>query len=370
MTKATNKIPSPPRIPVFGNAHQVAGKDLVLKMLKVIGDYSPICEFKMINDKMLMISNHELAEGILNSPHCHKAIPKPLQQIRNFAKDGLFTAWTDEPNWKKAHNILMPGFGRTAIMGYLPIMVDRVNELMNYWRTNSAGQWVDVQNDMTKLTFEVIGRCGFDYSFGCFDGTEQHSFLGAMDFALNESFQRAMLPSVMHKMRVKKAKKYWKDIDFMFDLVDGIIQNRRANPDPSKIDFLNLMLHSKDAETGEYLDDENIRYQIITFLIAGHETTSGLLSFAFYELLRNKTYLKKAKTEAEEFLKNGTDDLTIKDMGRLTFIRKFLMETLRLHPPVFGFAMYADKDMVVDNYPVKKDQIINIISYYINRDKK
>ncbi|MBO1687994.1 cytochrome P450, partial [Clostridium butyricum] len=70
----------------------------------------------------------------------------------------------------------------------------------------------------------------------------------------------------------------------MFSLVDRIIADRKHAGSESGNDLLSLMLHAKDPETGEKLDDENIRYQIITFLIAGHETTSGLLSFAIYLL--------------------------------------------------------------------------------------
>ena len=73
----------------------------------------------------------------------------------------------------------------------------------------------------------------------------------------------------------------------MNGLVDRLIPERRANPNPAASDLLNLMLTAVDPATGERLDDLNIRYQVLTFLIAGHETTSGMLTFAFSYLLRN-----------------------------------------------------------------------------------
>ena len=81
----------------------------------------------------------------------------------------------------------------------------------------------------------------------------------------------------------------------MFSLVDHIIAERKAQPQEEADDLLSHMLSGKDPETGETLDDENIRYQIITFLIAGHETTSGLLSFAVYYLMKTRINSRKLR---------------------------------------------------------------------------
>src|SRR5205085_993934 len=95
------------------------------------------------------------------------------------------------------------------------------------------------------------------------------------------------------------------DVATMNALVDEVIAQRRANPNDGK-DLLNLMLTAVDPETGEGLDDLNIRYQVLTFLIAGHETTSGLLTFAFMELLRNPTVLAQAYAEVDRVLPGDT----------------------------------------------------------------
>ena len=89
---------------------------------------------------------------------------------------------------------------------------------------------------------------------------------------------------------IGKRRQFQEDIQTMFSLVDAIIKERKASGKQDEVDLLARMLHQRDPETGDTLDDENIRYQIITFLIAGHETTSGLLSFALYFLLKHQTY--------------------------------------------------------------------------------
>ncbi len=113
----------------------------------------------------------------------------------------------------------------------------------------------------------------------------------------------------------------------------------------------------QDPETGEKLDDENIRFQIITFLIAGHETTSGLLSFAIYFLLKNPDKLKKAYEEVDRVLTDPTP--TYQQVMKLKYIRMILNESLRLWPTAPAFSLYAKEDTVIGGkYPIKKEKIV------------
>ncbi|MXI40468.1 cytochrome P450, partial [Escherichia coli] len=126
---------------------------------------------------------------------------------------------------------------------------------------------------------------------------------------------------IADKLMIKRRKEFDQHVDFMKQLVDDIIQERRKQ-DKAGDDLLSLMLHAEDPETGERLSDENIRYQIITFLIAGHETTSGLLSFAIYFLLKNPEKLKKAVQEADEVLQGGLP--AFKQVQKLSYTRMVL----------------------------------------------
>src|ERR1700736_7061439 len=113
------------------------------------------------------------------------------------------------------------------------------------------------------------------------------------------------------------------DATYLNSVVDRIIRDRKeqraADGDAKKTDLLDYMLAGGDRKSGERLDDENIRYQIITFLIAGHETTSGMLSFATYFLLSNPDVLERAYEEGDHVL--GTDPSvkpTMKQVNALT----------------------------------------------------
>ena len=130
------------------------------------------------------------------------------------------------------------------------------------------------------------------------------------------------------------------------------------------------MLSGVDRKTGERLDDLNIRYQIITFLIAGHETTSGLLSFAVYFLLNNPDVLARAYAEVDRVL--GPDPAvppTYAQVNQLTYVEQILKEALRLWPTAPAFALSPHKDTVIGGtYRMKKSYQIVVLSPMLHRD--
>ena len=371
----TTPIPHPPRLPFIGNLHQLAGENILQKFIDIANYHEEIVELKVLGFKLVFVNSVELAKELMDETRFQKYLDIPIQNMRKIAGDALFTAWTHEPNWQKAHNILMPGFAHQAILSYIPIMQGVINQLLDFWAAKGDGAYVDVQSDMTRLTFDVIGLCGFDYSFNCFGKEEQHPFIDAMLFSLDDAIRQARVPSLLKPLCFKRNSKFKESIEYMNDLIDKIIQKRRANPEQytDKTDFLQLMLHSTDKDTGEKLSDENIRQQIITFLIAGHETTSGLLSFALLELVRHPDYLEKARTEALDVLGEDLSQTPrLTDIRQLRFINQVLHETLRLYPPVISFAVATDKPTTIgkQNYVVEPKTALWVFSYNIHRDKK
>src|SRR6185369_10931614 len=161
-----------------------------------------------------------------------------------------------------------------------------------------------VVDDMTRLTFDTIGLCRFNYRFNSFYREDSHPFVTALLQALTESLrQLSRLPGQTQLMPATR-RQYAADIAYMNTMVDTIIQDRRSGGHQAGAhrDLLGYMLEGVDKQTGERLDDLNIRYQIITFLAAGHETTSGLLSFAIYYLLKNPEVMARAQAEMDRLL--------------------------------------------------------------------
>lgn len=99
-----------------------------------------------------------------------------------------------------------------------------------------------------------------------------------MASTLLEAGKRFARPAIVDRLHHFENQKYWQDINAMHALCQGVIDDRIQNPQPDNHDLLNVMLNTKDTETGEKLSPQNVKYQMGTFLIAGHETTSGTLS--------------------------------------------------------------------------------------------
>jgi cytochrome P450/NADPH-cytochrome P450 reductase len=168
--------------------------------------------------------------------------------------------------------------------------------------------------------------------------------------------------------RAREAR-YQDDISAMFKLVDDVIDERKRHPTEGN-DLLNLMLTAVDPETKTRLEDVNIRYQVITFLIAGHETTSGLLSFALYLLLRNPAVLAQAYAEVDRvFASAPAPEYGM--IAQLDVIDRVLKETLRLWPTAPAITVGAFEDTVIGGqYPIAKDYPIQLLITSLHRDPK
>lgn len=360
-------IPQPKTYGPLGNLPIIDKKAPSLSFAKLAEEYGPIYRFVGMGRTMLVVSSPEYATEVCDKTRFEKSVGGALKFARAFGGDGLFTAETHEPNWRKAHNILMPCFSQSAMKGYHPMMLDLAEQLIQKWSRLNPGDTIDVAADMTRLTLDTIGLCGFNYRFNSFYRDQPHFFITSMNRALSEAMKKFLRPAFLDKLMIRKNRHFYEDINTMFTLVDPIIAERRASGEEGN-DLLSNMLYGIDPETGEGLDDRNIRFQIITFLIAGHETTSGLLSFALYFLMKNPDTLKKAYEEVDRVLTDSHP--TYEQVLDLKYVRMVLHESLRLWPTAPVIAFYAKEDTVLGGkYKVKKDEQVSIILPALHRDK-
>ncbi|CAG7607854.1 Bifunctional cytochrome P450/NADPH--P450 reductase 1 [Paenibacillus solanacearum] len=360
-------IPQPKTYGVLGNIPLIDKDSPTLSFCKLADEFGPIFRFESFGRSVLIVSGPDLVADVCDESRFDKGIGH-IRKVRDFAGDGLFTSLTKEPNWRKAHQILMPAFSQQAMKGYHGMMLDIALQLVQKWARLNPDETIDVPEDMTRLTLDTIGLCGFNYRFNSYYRETPNPFIVSMVRALDEAMHYGNRLPIQNKLMIKTKRQYERDIQSMFSVVDKIIADRKASGDQGETDLLSRMLHAKDPETGERLDDENIRYQIITFLIAGHETTSGLLSFATYYLLKHPDVLSKAYAEADEVL---TDPLpTYEQVLRLKYIRMILNESLRLWPTAPQFNLFAKQDTTIaGKYPIAKGGGVSVLIPQLHRDK-
>ena len=368
-TAAADRFPAPRGLPVVGHLHQIARSGLVGHLLSVARDFPDgVFQLKFGSRVGLFVTDPDLVAALSDETRFRKMPGPGLRVVRKFAGDGLFTAFGDEPNWGKAHRILLPAFSQRAMRGYFDLIVEVCDQLVAKWE-RLAGTDVQVADDMTRLTLDSIAIAGFGHRFDSFERDELDSFLVALGVALEESLSTITRMPFSKPFAKKAVARFDASIVEMNAKVDGIIAGRRAKPDPAAKDLLNLMLTAVDPETGERLDDLNIRYQVLTFLIAGHETTSGMLTFAFSYLLRNPAVLAQAYAEVDRVLPGDTAP-DYAQVARLEVIERILKEALRLWPTAPMFTLAPFRDETVDGWAFRKDRPINVFSPGLHRNPK
>lgn len=368
-TNRLHPIPKPPGKPVVGNVLSIDPDAPLQNLMQIAGEQGPIFWLDMMGSEMVIVSGAELVKELCDESRFGKVVRGPLKRVRAVGGDGLFTGDSDDPTWAKAHNILMPTFAQKAMVDYLPMMIDIADQLMLKWERLNADEEIDVVRDMTGLTLDTIGLCGFDYRFNSFYREDFHPFIDALSRTLETCMLQRGLPFEKVALR-KRLQELGDDVAFMNKLVDDIVRERRRGGEAAQKDLLNFMLAGVDKVTGESLSDENIRYQINTFLIAGHETTSGLLSFTLYYLLNNPDVLEKAYGEVDAVLGNNIAAApTMAQIGQLEYTRAILLEALRLWPtaPAFSLAPYED-EIIGGKYPLKKGTFITVLIPALHRD--
>jgi cytochrome P450/NADPH-cytochrome P450 reductase len=371
-TNRLDPIPHPPTKPVVGNMLSLDSTAPVQHLARLAKELGPIFWLDMMGAPIVIASGYDIVNELSDEKRFDKAVRGSLRRVRAVGGDGLFTADTKEPNWSKAHNILLQPFGNRAMQSYHPSMVDIAEQLVKKWDRLNADDEIDVVHDMTALTLDTIGLCGFDYRFNSFYRRDYHPFVESLVRSLETIMMTRGLPLEKLWMH-RRNSDLTADVAFMNKMVDDVIAARRGDGDAeSRKDMLNAMLTGVDKATGEQLDDVNIRYQINTFLIAGHETTSGLLSCTLYALLKHPEVLKKAYEEVDRVL--GPDlnaRPTYQQVTQLTYITQILKEALRLWPPAPAYGIAPLQDEVVGGkYKLKKNTFITVLVLALHRDPK
>lgn len=228
---------------------------------------------------------------------------------------------------------------------------------------------IDCNEDLTRLTFDTIGLCAFDYRFNEFYTDEPHPFAKQLHETLIESGKRANRPDFVNKLNYRTEQRRQENISKMWELCDKIVRDREENPKPEATDVLNVMLYGVDRETGEKLPRSNVRFQIGTFLGAGYESTSSSLSFLYYHLCDNPEVLLKAQQEVDEVV--GDKVLAVSMLPKLVYINACMKESLRMNPPVNLLNRTALKDTVLaGKYLIKKGQSVSAILRHVHRDPR
>ncbi|MEU6283053.1 cytochrome P450 [Streptomyces sp. NPDC047028] len=365
VTAADNPVSD---IPVVDITATGPGRTPMQQVMGLMRAHGPVLVRRLHGRDVVFVADVDLVSELADESRFAKHVGPALENVRAFTADGLFTAYNDEPNWAKAHDILMPAFALGSMRTYHPVMLTVARRLIDAWdRAAHAGRPVDVADDMTRMTLDTIGLAGFGYDFGSFERDEPHPFVRSMVRCLQWSMHRlGRAPGSDHSAADAAFRA---DADFLAGVVDEVVAARTSTRRSGTDDLLGLMLTARHPADGTTLDAANIRNQVITFLIAGHETTSGAMSFALHYLAKHPTALRLVQREADALWGDAADpDPAYEDIGRLTYTRQVLSEALRLWPTAATFGRHAREDTVLGGrLPLRAGQAVSVFAPMLHR---
>lgn len=349
-------IPEPPSLPFIGSAASI-NRDLPLSTFKSWAEqYGEIFRVRIGSRTSVFCSSVELVNELCDERRFKKIPFGGLAEVRNGVNDGLFTARIEEPNWGIAHRVLMPAFGPIGIRRMFDEMHDVAAQMCLKFARVGSQKAINASDDFTRLALDTLALCTMGFRFNSYYNDRMHPFIEAMGAFLAQSGYRAQRPGLPGFFYRQQDAKYFEDIDLLRKTADEVLQERKtAGTKSDRRDLLTAMLDGVDTKTGQRMTDQSIIDNLVTFLIAGHETTSGTLAFTMYRLLKNPQELRRAQKEVDDLI--GTGPITVDHMSKLPYIEAILRETLRLDAPIPVFSVLPNEDTVLGGkYAVSKGE--------------
>ena len=272
--------------------------------------------------------------------------------------NGLLTAEGDE--WLRHRRLASGAFHRERIAGYGRTMSRYAEDASEAW---TDGKRVDLHDEMTALTLRIVARTLFDT-----DVTPRIEELARLGSEIQDFYYgrfaslRFLIPTWLPTPGNRRLARAIKRLD---DVVYGIIRERRPGEDRS--DLLSMLLLARD-ETGVGMSERQVRDEVMTLLLAGHETTAIALTWAF--LLLDRHPHARARLRAE--LGQALDDRTAApdDVPALAYTQAVINETLRLYPPAYVTGREAVRATTIGGSAIPKRHIVLISMYATHRDPR
>ena len=302
--------------------------------------------------KVYVVCHPDLAEYVLRKNYRNYPKAKGYEVLALLLGKGLVTNEGD--SWHKQRTLIQPAFHRETLRRVCEITTSSTAQLLERWK-KQEGQTINFTREMAELTIDIVAKSLFttDVSSDQIQIIYRNvNFLNeAADHMLRNPFS---MPVYIPTSRNRRMKQYIAELD---EIVYGIINRRKTEKDPPP-DLLQLLLEARYEETGTGMSDLQIRDEVMTIFLAGHETTVNALSWTWYLLKQHTAELEKLKDESSKYA-DGREPL-FEEIPSLVYGKQVMNESMRLYPPVPVVGRRAVKEDVVEGYKVTTDADVAI----------
>jgi cytochrome P450 len=317
-----------------------------------------IVSFRFANRKVHMLLNPELIKEVLvtKAGRFHKS--KQFQELHPLIGEGLLTS--ENPRHREQRKLIQPFFTHRHIENYIQDMINVTETALGKMKGIETR---DVSKDMMEITLAIISKTMF-----ALDIEEGHERVGkplevTMETATKRIRSFIKLPLSFPS---KEIKDYVYAINQLKEVVENVIATRESLEERHP-DLLDALLYAT-GEDGECMPREQLKDELMTLTLAGHETTANLLTWCLYALSRNESVKSALYKEINDVI--GTQCVTPQTLTKLTYTKQVLQETLRLYPPAWMFGRTAIEDVTIGEHHVKKGENVLVSPYVIHRKEE
>lgn len=289
----------------------------------------------------------------------------PAQKLKASLGDGIITS--DKPEWTRQRKMAQPGFSKNAIAAGVPMFNEMARSLATVYERQGSAAPIDVHHPGGVALLNLVGRLLLSEAFGEEKGDrlrDSLSQIARMPLVPNADAIRLAERSAQGAEDFKREHAEFLETRAILDAeLERVIAERRE-AGGSSADMLSVLLEERDEEGLGYTDVE-IRDQLKSLVIAGHDTTMATLSFAQYFLAKNPQCWQRLRAEVEAVAPSG--DLSMDQLDRLTYAEAIVAETLRLCPPVAHIDRRAEEEDVISGFRIPRGAAVALCPYVVQR---
>ena len=351
-------VPSSPGAPIVGNLFEYRSNPLTFmeRMRREMGDTVLVTLMGM----PLYLVFHPDAVGevlVKQADKFHKSEVYKTN-LADYLGNGLLIS--DGAFWKRQRKLAQPAFHTGRISAYADTMVMYADEMASSWQ---HGEVRDVAQEMMMLTSFIVAKTMFDVDVRG-DTKELSESLETLVMSVTREFYTLLkVPSWMPSAARRRKEKA---ISILHGMTMRFITERRRTMEDTG-DLMSMLLLAQDDE-GIGMTDEQVRDEVLTIFLAGHETTANALAWVWYLLSENPEVRATLDEELDRVL--GGRLPTLADLPALKYTEQVFSETLRLYPPAFNIGREAIEDVQIGGYNIPRGATVLLVQYITQRDER
>lgn len=336
-------------------------RDPLAFLLQSAQEHGSFIQYPLQIATVYNISHPEIIQHVLQTNS--KNYSKDTVQYNTLAQitgKGLLTS--DGRTWLTHRRLMQPAFHRSRLEEFGDIIVNATVAMLHRWETAvQSGHPLDVDAEMMQVTLEIVGKTLFHLDLRADAPEMTHAALGLLEYVVYRAQTPLALPTAVPTRRNRRFKAHMGKLEAV--IYDTIAARRASGADLG--DVLSMLLLARDEETGVGLTDAEIRDEMMTLLIAGHETVASALTWAWYLLSLHPDVRAKLEAELDRVLAGRLP--TVADLEQLPYTRMIFDETLRLYPPAWLITRRALAADAIGDHAIPARSILILSPYVTHR---